>query len=108
MKRKIIDEGHALEEAYPFKIKPNFSALGSIIQEEPGWQFNFMLVNQMPHVVGTYPVKKYDEYNLSPNPVDKLSVNITFFETDMAQEMILEANGQEISMFFGNGCRSWL
>ena len=30
--RIIIDEGHFTEVNYPFKIKPNFSTLGSIIE----------------------------------------------------------------------------
>ena len=32
IKRTIIDEGHFTEAKYPFKIKPNFSTLGSIIK----------------------------------------------------------------------------
>ena len=32
IKRIIIDEEHYTEANYPFKIKPNFSTLGSIIE----------------------------------------------------------------------------
>ena len=32
IKRIIIDDEHFTEENYPFKIKPNFSTLGSIIE----------------------------------------------------------------------------
>ena len=32
IKRIFIDEGHYTEADYPFKIKPNFSTLGSIIE----------------------------------------------------------------------------
>ena len=35
IKRIIIDEGHYTEANYPFKIKPNFSTLGSIIEISP-------------------------------------------------------------------------
>ena len=32
IKRYIIDEGHYSKNVYPFKIKPNFSTLGSLIE----------------------------------------------------------------------------
>ena len=32
----------------------------------------------------------HEEYNLSPNPVDILAVDIIFLETDIAQGMILK------------------
>ena len=35
LKRIITDEGYYSENEYPFKIKPNFSTLGSIIQIQP-------------------------------------------------------------------------
>ena len=35
IKRIIIDEEHYTEANYPFKIKPNFSTLGSIIEISP-------------------------------------------------------------------------
>ena len=35
IKRITIDEGHYTEAKYPFKIKPNFSTLGSIIEISP-------------------------------------------------------------------------
>ena len=35
LKRIIIDEDYYTEATYPFKIKPNFSTLGSIIEISP-------------------------------------------------------------------------
>ena len=43
IKRKLFDEGHYNENEYPFTIKPNFSTLGSIIQNQPqGPIFSFV------------------------------------------------------------------
>ena len=35
IKRIIIDKDHYSEANYPFKVKPNFSTLGSIIEISP-------------------------------------------------------------------------
>ena len=35
IKRNIIDQEHFTEANYPFKIKPNFTTLGSIIENSP-------------------------------------------------------------------------
>ena len=34
IRRTIIDEGYYSEVEYPFKIKPNFSVLGSLIESQ--------------------------------------------------------------------------
>ena len=43
IKRIIIDEGRYSENDYPFRIKPNFSTLGRIIEIQPqGLIFSFV------------------------------------------------------------------
>ena len=87
IKRAIIDE-HYTEADYPFKIKPNFSTVRSIIEISPqGPAMSFMFDDSIRDFLRFNARTLYEEYNLSPIPVDILSFDIIFLETDIAQGM---------------------
>ena len=87
IKRIIIDKEHYTEANYPFTIKPNFSTLGSIVEISPqGPIIGFVFDDSIGNLVGFNESILWEEYNLSPNPVDILSFDI-FLETDIAQGM---------------------
>ena len=44
----------------------------------------------MGYLLGFNKTTIYEEYNLSPNPVDILSFDIIFIETDIAKGMIFK------------------
>ena len=91
IKRIIIDEGHFTVANYPFKIKPKFSTLGSIIEISPqGPIISLMFDDSIRDLLGFNARTLYEEYNLSPNPVDIISFNIIFIETDIARGMIFK------------------
>ena len=89
IERIIINDGHFTEDTYPFVIKPNFSTLGSIIEisnEESA--ISFKASDSIGSLLGFNKRTIYEEYNLSDNPVDILSFDNIFIETDIAQGMI--------------------
>ena len=89
IKRIIIDKEHYTEANYPFKIKPNFSTLGSIIEIKPqGSIIGFVFNDSIGSVLGFDETILWEEYNLSPHPVDFLSFDIIFIETNLSQGMI--------------------
>ena len=89
IKRIIIDEEHYNEANYPFKIKPNFSILGSIIEiSNHGPVITFVPDDSIRDLLGFNKTTIFEEYNLSPNPVDTLSFDNIFLECDVAQCMI--------------------
>ena len=89
IKRIIIDGEHYTEANYPFRIKPNFSTLGSIIAISPeGPIFSFMFDDSMRDLLGFKPKIIHEEDNLSDHPVDILSFDNIFLECDIAQGMI--------------------
>ena len=89
IKRIIIDEEHYNETNYPFKIKPNFSTLGSIVEILPeGPIIGFVFDDNIGNLLGFNETILWQEYNLSPNPVDILSFDKIFVRTDIAQGMI--------------------
>ena len=91
IKRIIIDEEHYTEANYPFKIKPNFSTLGSIIEIQPeGPMIGFVFNDSIGNLLGFDETILYKEYNLSPNHVHILSFDNIFIETDIAQGMIFK------------------
>ena len=91
IKRIIIDEGHFTEVDYPFIIKPNFSTLGSIIEiSSQGPLISFLPDDSIRSLLGFNASTIYEEYNLSPNPVDILSFDNIFIECDIAQGMIFK------------------
>ena len=97
IKRIIIDEEQYTEAKYPFKIKPRFSTLGSIIEISPqGPIKRFMFDDSIKDLLGFLAITLYEEYNSSTNPVDILSFENIFLECDIAQGMILEGKKSNI------------
>ena len=91
IKRLIIDQEHYTTVNYPFKMKPNFSTLGSIIEKSTqGPIITFTPDDSIGNILGFDKTSKYKEYNLSPNPVDILSFDNIFIECDIAQGMIFK------------------
>ena len=91
LKRIIIDKDYYSENDYPFTIKPNFSTLGSIIQTKPqGSIIGFVFDDTIGNLLGFNETILYEEYNISPNPVDNLSFDNIFIHTDIAQGMIFK------------------
>ena len=89
IKRIIIDEEHYTEANYPFKIKPNFSTLGSIIEISPqGPIISFVFDDSKRDLLGLNARTLYEQYNLSPDPVDIISFNNIFIETNIARGKI--------------------
>ena len=86
-RRNITDEGHFTEENYFFQIKPNFSTLGSIIEiSSQGPLFSSLPHDSMRNLLGFNATTIYEERNLSPNPVDILSLDNIFIHTNIAKE----------------------
>ena len=89
IKRIIIEEEHYTEVDYPFTIKANFPTLGSIIEiSSQGPIITFVPEDSIRDLLGLKKTTIYEEYNLSPNPVDILSFDNIFLECDIAQGMI--------------------
>ena len=101
LKRVIISENHFTEANYPFKIKPNFLTLGSIIEISPqGPIISFMFDDSKRGLLGFNARKLYEEYNLSPDPVDIISFNNIFIETDIPKGMIFKGKRSGIKKNF--------
>ena len=86
IKRNIIDEGHFTEVDYPFKIKPNFSTLGTITEiskQEP--KIIFLPDDSIRDLWGFNAVTLSKKYNQSSNPVHILSFDNIFLHTSIAQ-----------------------
>ena len=91
LKRIIIDEEHYTEANYPFRIKPNYSTLRSIIEISPqGPIISFIFDDSIRDLLGFNARTLYEDYNPSPNPVDILSFDNIFLECDIAQGMIFK------------------
>ena len=89
IKRIIIDQEHYTEANYPINIKPNFSTLGSIIEiSTQGPIITFVPDDSIGDLLGFNKTTTFEEYNLSPNPVDILSFDNIFLECNIAQGMI--------------------
>ena len=89
LKRIVIDEEHYSEANYPFKIKPNFSTIGSIIETSPqGPIISFMFDDIIRDLSGFNARTLNEEFTISNNPVDILSFDNIFIECDIAQGMI--------------------
>ena len=89
IKRIIIDEGHYTKANYPFTIKPNFSTLESNIEISiQGPVIILVPDDSVRDLLGFKKTTIYEEYNLSPNPVDILSFDNLFLECDIAEGMI--------------------
>ena len=91
IKRIIIEKGHYTETNYPFRITPNFSTLGSIVEIlTPGPQISFVSDDSIGSLLGFNEILVWGNYNLSDNPVDILSFDNIFIETDIAKGMIFK------------------
>ena len=94
LKSIIIDKGYFSENDYPLTIKPNFSTLGTKIQIQPqGSIIGFVFKDTIGNLLGFNGTILWEEYNLSTNPVDILSIDIIFIHTDIAQGMIFKSKG---------------
>ena len=97
IRRIIINKGYYSENNYPFTIKPNFSTLGSIIEiSQTGPIISFAVEDSIRNLLGFDETILYNEYNLSPNPVDILSFDYIFIECDIAQGMIYKGRRKGI------------
>ena len=110
IKRIIIDEEYYTEANYPFKIKPNFSTLESIIEISPqGPIISFMFDDSIKDLLGFHAITLYEEYKLSTNPVDVLSFENIFLESDIALGMIFKGrksnNIHNWTMTVDPGCK---
>ena len=91
IKRIIINQGHYTEDEYPFKIKPFFSTLGSVIEKSPqGPKIGFVCDDSMRNLLGFHETILFKEYNLSPKPVDIISFDNIFIGTDIAKGMLFK------------------
>ena len=89
LKRIIVGENHFTQANYPFKIKPNFATFGSNIEFSPqGPIISFMFDVSMRDLLGFNAKTLYEEYNLSQKPVDIISFDNIFSESDIAKGMI--------------------
>ena len=101
LRKVIISGNHFTETNYPFKIKLNFSTLGCIIEISPqGPIISFMFDDSMRDLLGFGPRTLHEGYSLSPDPVDILSFNNIFIETDIAKGMIFKGKRSGIKMNF--------
>ena len=91
IKRIIIDDEHFTEENYPFKIKLNFSTLGSFIEiSNQESAISFRPSGSIGSLLGFNKRTIFDEYNLSDNPVDILSFDNIFLECNISQSMLFK------------------
>ena len=73
IKRIIIDNGHYTEAEYPLTIKPIFSTRSKIIEiKTQGAIFGFVYDDNIGNLLGFHETISWQEYILSPNPVDIL------------------------------------
>ena len=97
IKRIIIDEIHYTEANYPFKIKPDFTTLGSIVEiTDPESAISFKPEDSIGSLLGFNKRSIYEEYNLSDNLVDILSFDNIFLECNIAQGMIFRGKRSRI------------
>ena len=91
IRRIIVHKGHYTETTYPFRIKPNFSTLGSIVELfTPGPQISFVFDDSIGILLGFKDILVWGKYNSSDNPVDILSFDNISIETDIAKGMIFK------------------
>ena len=97
IKRNNINQEHYFESNYPFTIKPNFSTLGSIIEiSTEGPVLPFAIDDSIRDLLGLNKTTIYEKYNLSPNPVDIISIDNIFLECDIAQGKIFKGKRTKI------------
>ena len=98
IERIIIDKEHYTDARYPFTIKPNFSKLGSIIENSPQRPIvSYMFDDSIRDFLGFNARTLYEEYTSSSNPVDILSFDNIFLEIDVAQGLIFKSKRSGIN-----------
>ena len=91
LEKNIIDEEHLTETDYPLPIKPNFSTLSSIMEISRQEPLNSSLPDDsIRDLLGFNASTIYEEYKLSPNPAEILSIDNIFLENDIAKGMIFK------------------
>ena len=98
IKRICFNDGYFGEDDYPFKIQPKFSTLGSIIEIDVGIarKISFLPNDCIRDLLGFKPNVKQENNNLSDFPVDILSFDNIFLESDSDQGMIFRGKRSEI------------
>ena len=97
IKRIFIDQGHYTELDYPFHIKPDLNTLGSIIEISPqGPVITFTPKDSIGELLGFNKTTIYGDYNFLQTPVDIISFDKIFIETDVAQCMIFRGRRTRI------------
>ena len=93
IKRIIINQRYFNSEDYPFLIKPNFPTMRSIIEiSNEELATSFKPDGSIRDLLGFDQTSVYEKYNLSPKPVDIISFDNIFIETDIAKGMIFRRN----------------
>ena len=110
LKRIIIDKCYFSEKDYPFTIKPTFSTLGSIfLNQAQRPKIGFVFDDTVGDLPGFNETILWEEYNLSPNPVDILSFDNIFIHTYIAEGMIFKGKRSGIihnfNMDVDPGCK---
>ena len=91
IRRIIIEKGPESESDYPFRIKPNFSTVGSIVEIlTPGPQNSFVFDDSIGILLGFNEILRWGKYNLSDITVDILSFDNIFIDCNIVQEMIFK------------------
>ena len=91
---------HYTEANYPFTIKPSFSTLGSIIEiSSQGPIISFLPDDSIRDLLGFKASTIFEKDNLLSNPVDILSFDDIFLESNTAKGMIFKG---ELSGMFHN------
>ena len=111
IKRILIDKEYYTEANYPVIIRPKFSTLRSIIKINPEGDavIGFGFDGSMGNLLGFNETFLYKKYNLLPNPVEIISFDNIFIETDIAQGMIFKGRRSGIIHIFtinvSTGCK---
>ena len=88
--RFIFEQDHYTEDDYPLTVKPNFSTLGSIIELSPQGPVISSVFNvSIRNLLEFHETILYKKI-ISPNPVDVISFDNLFLETDFAKGMIFK------------------
>ena len=97
IKRIIIEKGYYTETNYPFRITPNFSTLGSIVEIIiPGPQISFVFDDSIGTLLGFSEILVWGKYNLSDNAVEIISFDNIFIECNIARGMIYRGKQSNI------------
>ena len=78
-------------------MKPNFSTLGPIIEiSTEGPVITFVTDDSIKDILRINKATIYEQYNISPNPVDFLSFDNIFIERYIVQGMIFRGKRSRI------------